>query len=210
MQGLIEKILEVQKETKVKVDKRIKEFEVINQKEDEEWFKELVFCILAANTSSKMASKITDNITTHEFLTLDEKKLKEKMQHYRCRFYNRRSEFIISARKSMPIKKILNKISDRNKKREYLVSNIKGIGLKEASHFLRNTGHYDFAILDKHVKNVLYENKIISLKLKEKSLIKTDYLKIEKKLQLIADKLKITQGELDFYIWYMKTGEILK
>lgn len=209
MKDLILKIKEVRKLKKKEVENRLNEFKEVNKSDDYIWFKELVFCILAANTSSRMASRITCAIDVNDFLTLSEKKLKNKMKSLSCRFYNRRSDFIISARKQMPLKKKLIALDDEEK-RYYLVENVKGIGMKEASHFLRNTGHFNFAILDKHVKNILFENDLISEKLKNKSITKKEYLDIENILKKISIKLKMSQGELDFYLWYMKTNEILK
>ena len=33
---------------------------------------------------------------------------------------------------------------------------------------------------------------------------------IEKKLERLCRKLKIKQGELDLYLWYLETGKVLK
>jgi len=88
--------------------------------------------------------------------------------------------------------------------REWLVKNLKGIGYKEASHFLRNIGYKNFAILDRHVLKFLFKNKMI-----EKiptNLTKTKYLSIENKLKKLADKFNITLAELDFFIFYSETG----
>jgi N-glycosylase/DNA lyase len=206
---LIEKIKIAQSEVKPLVEKRLKEFDSVNKKGNEEWFHELCYCILTANTSAKMGKKIQDNVSVEEFLYMKPDKLKKKLNDLRCRFYNKRTEYIVEARKFAKIKDLLQNLS-RNEKREFIHDNIKGIGLKEASHFLRNTGHYDFAILDKHVKNILKEHDFISEKIATSSMTSKNYIEIEKSLKEIADKLNMSQGEMDFYIWYMKTGEVLK
>ncbi|MCK4265146.1 hypothetical protein KAW80_02185 [Candidatus Babeliales bacterium] len=41
------------------------------------------------------------------------------------------------------------------------MKNIKGIGYKEASHFLRNVGYNDVAIIDRHVLRFLKREKLI-------------------------------------------------
>ena len=90
--------------------------------------------------------------------------------------------------------------------REWLVKNVKGLGMKEASHFLRNIGFKDLAIIDFHIVDILVENKIIN---KPKNLNK-EYIKIEEKLRGIAKKVKLSLAELDLYLWYMETGKVLK
>ncbi len=88
------------------------------------------------------------------------------------------------------------------------MKNIKGIGYKEASHFLRNVGYKNIAILDRHIINLMLEYGLIEEK--PKTLSRKIYLSIEKKLKIIADRLNMPMAELDLYMWYMKTGEVLK
>jgi N-glycosylase/DNA lyase len=90
--------------------------------------------------------------------------------------------------------------------REWLVRNIKGIGWKESSHFLRNMGFKNFAILDRHVLKTL--NKYGILDEIPRTLSKKIYLGIERKLKNIADHLHITLAELDLYLFYLDAGKI--
>jgi N-glycosylase/DNA lyase len=205
-QSLIYKIAEIKKEIAPHVRERIAEFSRIQKEGNESWFHELCFCILAANTSSAMAWRVQKAVSAKEFLTLPKEALRKKLNQLRTRFYNMRTEYIFEARNHMPLQQTLHKLSIQEK-RKFLAKNVKGISFKEASHFLRNIGYLDFAILDKHVINILNEYKIIRQK---KPVTIKRYLAIEKKLQKIADRLKITQGELDFYLWYMKTGKVMK
>ena len=91
--------------------------------------------------------------------------------------------------------------------REWLITNIKGLGWKESSHFLRNIGYKDSAIIDFHILDILEKNKIIK---KPKTLNKTNYLNIENKLRKLSKKLNLNLAQLDFYLWYLETGKILK
>ena len=43
-----------------------------------------------------------------------------------------------------------------------------------------------------------------------KTLYKKTYLETEKKFKTIADKVNMSMAELDLYMWYLKTGEVLK
>jgi len=92
--------------------------------------------------------------------------------------------------------------------REYLVKKVRGLGYKEASHFLRNIGYKDVAIVDRHILRFLFSHGLVSFK--GKTLTKKRYLEAERVLEAIAKKLDLSLAELDLYIWYMMTGEILK
>ena len=80
--------------------------------------------------------------------------------------------------------------------------------MKAASHFLRNIGFVDYAILDKHILNIMRECGLIS---EDFSLLnEKNYIKIEEILRKIALKHKITLSTLDLILWYYKTGKIIK
>lgn len=88
------------------------------------------------------------------------------------------------------------------------MENIKGLGYKEASHFLRNIGFTNLAIIDFHIVDLLIKNGLLNEK--PKSLSKKKYIEIEDILKEIAEDLNLSLGELDLYLWYMETGKILK
>ena len=104
---------------------------------------------------------------------------------------------------------VLDELKNKNESsiREWLVKNIKGIGWKEASHFLRNMGFQNFAILDRHVLRVLNSYKILDGIL---PLTRKNYLEIERKLKRIADRLNISLAELDLHLFYIDTKKIPK
>ena len=85
--------------------------------------------------------------------------------------------------------------------------NIKGLGYKESSHFLRNIGYDDYAIIDSHILDLLKRNNLVT---PPKTLTRKKYLEIEAILRAIATRTDLTLAELDMYLWYMETGKILK
>ena len=93
--------------------------------------------------------------------------------------------------------------------RDWLAENVYGLGYKEASHFLRNIGATDLAIIDFHIVDVLVREGLIA-KPKSKSLSAKRYLEIERVLKGLAGELGITLAELDLYLWYLETGKIQK
>ena len=120
------------------------------------------------------------------------------------RFPNKRAEYIVESRKCA---KSLKNLKKGPEAREWLVKNVKGLGYKEASHFLRNIGYTDVAIIDFHIVDLLADYRLIK---KPKTMTKKNYLKIEKLLRKIAENVNLNLGELDLYLWYMETGKILK
>ncbi|MDP3918278.1 MAG: N-glycosylase/DNA lyase [Nanoarchaeota archaeon] len=190
----LNKLFEHYKKNRAEIKYRLSEFKQIRK--DKEQFRELCFCLLTANTSAKMGIKIMDEVGDIIF-TGSEEEIKERLNHLRCRFYNRRAHYIYHAQK-IPLKL----------ERDYLVKNIKGFGYKESSHFLRNIGHTNYAILDKHILFFLKEYDII--KEIPKSLNKKNYEEIEDKMKTWSKDINIPFDELDLVLWSMKTGEILK
>ncbi len=78
------------------------------------------------------------------FLSLSETELSPMLKHYKYRFYNIRSKFILEARnQTRQLEKNIKSNTNKTNLREQLVENIKNIGCKEASHFLRNIGYID-------------------------------------------------------------------
>ncbi len=86
---------------------------------------------------------------------------------------------------------------------------IKGLGYKEASHFLRNIGLSGYAILDKHILNSLREMGVIGKRMRPPA-TRARYLAIEKKLARFSREIGIDMDHLDLLLWSRKTGEILK
>ncbi|MEM2110567.1 MAG: N-glycosylase/DNA lyase [Candidatus Bathyarchaeia archaeon] len=192
---------------KEQVDARIKELKDIGKKPFNEIFKELCFCILTANFNAEKSMKIQMEIGDG-FLLLSKSKLAEKLKSLGYRFPNSRAKYIVEARKHMgPLKDAINSFKDENELRDWLIKSFRGIGYKEASHFLRNIGYTNLAIIDFHIINLLAKYGLIE---KSKTMTKRRYLEIEELLREIARKTSLNLAELDLYLWYMETGKILK
>jgi N-glycosylase/DNA lyase len=186
---------------------KMREFRELKRRGNEGWFSELCFCILTANSTAKLGIKIQEELGDG-FLTLPRKELTQRLKGLGHRFYNKRAEFIVFARKFVGIKDTITKFSDAQQAREWLVENVGGIGWKEASHFLRNVGFDDVAILDRHILALMREHGLIERV--PRTLTKRRYLEIEEKLRGLAEKVGLSLAELDLYMWYLKTGSILK
>ncbi|MBY9016700.1 MAG: N-glycosylase/DNA lyase [Candidatus Lokiarchaeota archaeon] len=186
---------------------RIKEFSEIREFGIEKIFEELCFCILTANCAAKSCIEVQKRINTG-FLKYSEEELRSKFKEYGYRFPNIRAKYIVEARNHvLDIKKKINSSIDEMMIREWLVKTIKGLGYKEASHFLRNIGFKNIAIIDFHIIDLLDKFGIIQ---KPKTLTKKKYTEIEQILKIIGARVNLDLDELDLYLWYMETNEVLK
>lgn len=194
---------------------RLKEFKnIFEQGDDIRIFEELVFCIFTAGTSAKMGlrsvSAVSDILLDAGF-----EELSTRLQHVH-RFPNSRARYIVHTREHLKrafgfrLKDSILYIEDPLERRDFLANykGIKGVGYKEASHFLRNIGFSGYAILDKHILKTLNELKLIENA--KPPTTRDRYLQIESRLKRFADELGIDFDELDLLLWSEKTGEILK
>ncbi|MFH0876320.1 MAG: N-glycosylase/DNA lyase [archaeon] len=212
MNSLITEVKKLQKtEVAKKVNSRLKEFESYKNKDSVEWFSELCFCILTANSKARTAIAIQNELGSEGFCSICFDDLSACIRRNKHRFHNNKAKYIIEARGNTNIKEIVKDTVRKHSEaqaREWLVENIKGLGYKEASHFLRNVGYKNLAILDRHILNLLKENEYI--KEKPKTLTKKNYLEIEEVFGKVAKELNMPIAELDLYMWYMKAGDVLK
>ncbi|MGY0288144.1 MAG: N-glycosylase/DNA lyase [Candidatus Methanodesulfokora washburnensis] len=189
------------------VESRLREFEEIGRMGSDIWMKEMTFCLLAANYSAVTAYRIAELLFSSNLLFRGSKEdIRDMLIREGYRFPNR-SAYIVNAREI--IDEIRSVVPDLNdfKARDYLVSRVKGFGMKESSHFLRNTGRKNLAIVDRHIIRVSVEYGLID---HVRSLTRRRYLEIEEKLREVANRLEITLAELDLYLWYTKTGFVFR
>jgi N-glycosylase/DNA lyase len=197
------------KETPLKkiINKRMKEFSYFKNATNEEVFLELCFCFMTANFKAEKSWEIQKKIR-EGFWELSEIELQQKLKEMGHRFWPQRGTRIYSARwLKDSIKEELRKYKDEFEMREWIVENLKGLGMKEASHFLRNIGYNNLAIIDKHIINVLVSEKLIE---RPKTITPKKYLEIENILRELSSKTNLSLGELDLYLWSEQTGKVLK
>lgn len=192
------------------VDRRLAQFAALGRKSSEDIFKELCFCLMTANFTAERGWKIQKSIG-NGFLTLSEKQLAARLKKEGHRFPNTRAKYISEAQKhAKTLKKTIKgfeRSGDAAGMRDWLVKNIKGLGYKEASHFLRNIGYLDYAIIDFHIVDFLVKHDRTE---RPKTITPKAYLMFEDRLRRVADASGMSLGELDLYLWYCETGKVLK
>ncbi|MBI2667170.1 N-glycosylase/DNA lyase [Candidatus Woesearchaeota archaeon] len=197
-------LLEEYSRKKEIIKSRLDDFKNIKE---EEIFYEMCFCLLTPQTSAKAADKCIQELKRVDFrnsYNLNPVKLLKNI-----RFSNNKSKYLMEAKEKYDlIMKKIKETKDSEELREFLVNNIKGYGYKESSHFLRNIGYRNLAILDRHIlKNLKKFNVIEEV---PKSLTKKKYFEIEEKFRGFSNKINIQMDELDLLFWSMEAGEVFK
>lgn len=224
---MFDELLSVKEEVKPFVERRLSEFKNLGQRGkttfdfrpfadyvyEADLFSELCFCILTANSSALTGIKLQKTIGIEGFKSMSLEELERTIALAGHRFARQRAERIVKAREKF--EKVVELIKDSKNSKEIreLISDacssykIEGFGLKESSHFLRNIGFDDLAIVDRHIFRYLKEKGLVP---DYKTMTRKIYLEAEKRLQEVCATLGMSQAELDLYIFYYKTGKVLK
>lgn len=201
-------------------------------KEKQVW-KELCFCLLSGNVAFELVKSTIEVLDRKKFLDYDwileerhsqelifklfsgpnfePKKKDGQLRKYR--YPKKRSEEITSAAKilysSSSIKQRLEESTSIIEVRNFFARQVPGIGIKEASHFLRNVGYSNtLAVIDVHVLNFLKENHFVNPS-DVKNLTESRYEKLEIILQNLAEFHGLNLGVLDLAIWHYMRSKTL-
>ena len=196
---------------------RLREFDCVWQSgSDAQLWEEMVYCIFTAGASA--ASGATAVKAVRPLLSSGSRaaitRALKKPPAYR--FHNVRAEHIVSTRDylrqtvSMRLRNQLKDLTDPDERRDWLARTpgIKGLGYKEASHFLRNVGFKGYGILDKHIVRCLSELGVIDSP--KPPTTRNRYLQTELRMKTFANDIGINFDELDLALWSMRTGKVLK
>ncbi len=189
-----------------RVRARVREFRRLGRRGEDELFQEMCFCILTANFNAERAIAIQEAIAGG-FITLPKGRLAARLRALGHRYPNARAAYIVEARKHRGgIRRVLLGLGGLEL-RKWFACNVKGLGFKEASHFLRNIGYGEYAILDFHIIDILERNGLIA---RPKTLTPRRYVEIEGALKRMGGRLGLDMADLDLCLWFMETGKILK
>jgi N-glycosylase/DNA lyase len=203
----IEELRKLHEERKEAIRQRLGEFAAVRPSA---YFYELVYCLLTPQSSAVNAAKAVRLLRDHDLRhsEIDPEPLLYQNDFY-IRFHRTKAKHLLAVKEQFP--SILRELSNGSSSvqlREWLVKNVKGIGWKEASHFLRNIGHRNLAILDRHIlKNLV---RLGVLRQLPATLSTKHYKAIENIFQQFSHDVRIPMDELDLLFWSMETGEILK
>jgi N-glycosylase/DNA lyase len=211
----IENIRAAHQARRREIRKRLAEFrDIWKTGSDTRLWEELVYCIFTAGASARMGLRAVDAVRP-----LLKNGTREEMTDALSGVYRypvARPGYIMVTRDyltedcRMRLRERIAGFRDPIERRDWLAGErrIKGLGYKEASHFLRNVGLSGYAIVDKHILRSLSELGVIDSP--KPPTTRQRYLDTEQRMKRFAGEVGIDFDELDLVLWSMKTGEILK
>jgi N-glycosylase/DNA lyase len=211
----IENIRRNHRRRRKEIRQRLGEFAALGERgDDRELWEEMVYCFFTGGCSARMGLNALEAVKP-VLMTATREELTKRLLGVH-RYPNARSRYVVASRDflnehcGMRLRDKLTGFDCSLERRDWLVKEkgIKGLGYKEASHYLRNIGFRGYAILDKHVLNCLAELKIIDDPKPPNT--RSNYLRTEEKLKQLTLMTGVDFDELDLVLWSMKTGVILK
>jgi N-glycosylase/DNA lyase len=210
----IEELRALYAERKEAIKARLADFRKVMQWDEPEVFAELAFCLLTPQSSAKVCWDAVTRLKQQSLLMKGDASAFEPHLS-QVRFGDSKARYIVEARKMftrdgrLQLKEQLSSFYNLFELRKWLVDNVKGLGYKEASHFLRNIGlGEEFAILDRHILRNL--NRLGVIPEIPGSITKKRYLEMEEKLRRFAGEIGIPMADLDLLFWSKETGWIFK
>jgi len=191
--------------------KRLEEFRQTWEQGEEAVFEELVFCLLTAGASALMGLRGVDAIRP-VLWTATVEELAERLHFHLYPFA--RAQYIVAAREVVQkelngqLRQWITQWQDPLERRDAFVRKFRGIGYKEASHFLRNIGFRGYAILDKHILRSLHAFGVLDSERPPST--RNRYLDSERRYLAFAEQVGIDPDELDLTLWASRTGMIVK
>ncbi|MGE3800921.1 MAG: DNA lyase [Candidatus Kapaibacterium sp.] len=189
------------------IRERLRQFQEVPQ---EEYLFELLYCLLTPQSKAANAEQVIARLRSEGFpeQMVDPVPLLRDPAHY-IRFHNQKGRRILLVWERWDeIFEVIASNRSSSDKREWLVENVNGLGWKEASHFLRNIGHLDLAIIDRHIlKHLLRSGAIDQI---PKTISKKTYVELEQKFVRLASSHGLELQELDLLFWSLEEGSVRK
>ena len=213
--GMLDGLKALYTERRGNIRKRLEEFkQVFRNGTEADVFAELSFCLLTPQSSAETCWNAVLELKENNLLLPGTPEQIGEYLH-EVRFWENKSRYIVMARQQftrrdgLQLKQQVESFYNPFERREWFVENVKGLGYKEAGHFLRNIGlGEEFAILDRHIlRNMKQLGLVEEVPV---SLTKKKYLDIEEKLRRFSREINIPMGELDLLFWSKETGWIFK
>jgi len=160
MQKLPREVIRFYQENQHLIHSKLLEFKSVPE---QKYFYELVYCLCTPMSKAENAMKVQQIFEQIDFFNnpIDPKNILRKPENY-IRFHNQKSKYILCNRDNFDqIIQILKKDIDVFEKRNLLLFQVMGFGMKETAHFLRNIGQFGLPILDRHILRMMHRFGVI-------------------------------------------------
>lgn len=191
------------------IRERLREFRAVPP---EEYLYELFFCILTPQSRAANAELVIAELRALGFpeSAVDPTPILRDPAHY-IRFHNQKGMRLaaVATRREEIMRVLTDPSLSAAERREWLVANVGGLGWKESSHFLRNIGFLELAIIDRHIlKHMLRCGAIDAI---PKTIgTRRAYLDLEERFRALADASGLPLQELDLLFWSFEEGTVRK
>lgn len=141
----MKELLEEYAKKRDEIGEKLFEFKQMMEENDERVFAELAFCICTPQSKATTAWNAIGSLMKNGLLYRGSDEEIEPFLNA-VRFRKNKASYIIETRKKftvdnrLQIKEFIQSFVDPLELREWLVENVKGLGMKESSHFIRNIG----------------------------------------------------------------------
>jgi N-glycosylase/DNA lyase len=198
------------------IDERLGEFAALwnaapwSAGNDRLLFREMCFCTMTPQSNAHKCDRAATMIHQNGFPE-SRTELALILRECGVRFHNNKAAYILQNKKIFfpDTKAKLKKILGGDDPQIALQKHVAGWGLKEAAHFMRNTGFGGgVCILDRHILRQLALSGVIPDP--PSSLTPKIYAEISRSMKQFAAQIEIPLDALDFVFWYEETGEIFK
>jgi N-glycosylase/DNA lyase len=196
------------------IEARLAHFGAVGKKGGRALFEELCFCLLTPQSNARSCDSAIHELKEKNLLFSGDAAAISRVLSKKTRFHNNKARYLVEARGKFEADGLAalerHTFSGTERQaREHFLREVKGLGLKEASHYLRNVGRGStLAILDRHILKSLV--KCGALKELPRSLTEKKYLRIERGMEKFCAKVGIPLAHLDLLFWAEETGRIFK
>jgi len=189
------------------IGRRLEEFRRVPP---EEYHFELLFCLLTPQSKARHAEEVIERMRRDGWprREIDPVPYLRDPERY-IRFHNQKGMRLLRVRDEWPeLLELITSDLPSTEKRRRLVARVNGLGMKEGSHFLRNIGHLDLAIIDRHILKHL----VLAAAIPEvpRSMTPRRYLEIEQTFGNLAAAWGLSLQELDLLLWSFEEGSVRK
>ncbi len=211
----VEELLREHSAKRREIQARLSDFRRKWREPDERLFEEVAYCILAIQTKARASDAAVNDLKARGLLLGGDAPAIARFLRSRVRFHNHKAAYLVAARERFLVsgrwvlKDTLAGFQSPEAARDWLVAEVEGFSMKEASHLLRNIGlSEDLAILDRHILRNLARHGVIPSV--PKSLTPRRYREIEARWREFAEAVGIPLAEMDLVFFSRGAGAILK
>jgi N-glycosylase/DNA lyase len=189
------------------IDARIAEFESVPR---DEYFFELLYCLLTPQSRAAHAERAIALLRDAGFpdVDVDPVPILRDPAHY-IRFHNQKGKRVLALRDAWErLDALIAADLPSRTKRDMLAAEVNGLGMKEASHFLRNIGRLDLAIIDRHI--LTHMMACGTIEEIPRSISPARYRSLEESFESLAHRFGLSMQQLDLLFWSFEEGSVRK